>query len=322
MASIVDNLIEMGFTKEKAELAVSRCGSNNIETIMDWILSHEDELEGISATSSQNQSAPIQPESDTSNPITDTEGGEKSEDLVVRSIKCNDCGKLFQTQDEVSFHAVKSGHGNFSESVEEKKPMTDVEKKEQLMKIEAKLKQRRLEREAKEKEEELEKERNRIRSGKELLEAKKKHDELEMKKILDQRRREKEEERIARQRVKEQIEQDKLARKAKFSGKPMEEATPKPVISAVPSTRSSTNYTEVRLQIRLTNGSALTQTFQAKEPLSAVRLYVEMNRNDGEGPFNLMTNFPKKVFSPEDYEKPLETLGLAPSAVLIVSKSL
>lgn len=62
-------------------------------------------------------------------------------------------------------------------------------------------------------------------------------------------------------------------------------------------------------QIRLTNGQTLTQTFNSKEQLSAVRLYVEMNRSDGEGPFSLMTNFPKKVFQSDDYEKPLDILG-------------
>ena len=58
-----------------------------------------------------------------------------------------------------------------------------------------------------------------------------------------------------------------------------------------------------------------------KEPLSAVRLYVELNRKDGAtGPIKLMTSFPKKIFESEDYEKPLSELGLVPSAVLIVSK--
>ena len=38
------------------------------------------------------------------------------------------CGKLFQTNEEVEFHAVKSGHSNFSESTEEKKPLTEEEK--------------------------------------------------------------------------------------------------------------------------------------------------------------------------------------------------
>lgn len=64
------------------------------------------------------------------------------------------------------------------------------------------------------------------------------------------------------------------------------------------------------MQIRLTNGQALTQTFGVKEQLSAVRLYVEMNRTDGDSPFLLMTSFPKKVFKEEDFEKPLDHLGM------------
>lgn len=188
--------------------------------------------------------------------------------------------------------------------------MSEDEKKEQLAKIEAKLRQKRLEREAREKEEALQRERNRIKSGKEMLEAKKKHDELEIKKLVEQRKREKEEEKLARQRVKDQIEQDKLARKAKFSGQPMETSPVQPPQEILQCPKQpSTTYSEVTLQIRLTNGSSLTQTFGAKEPLSAVRLYVEMNRKDGDGPFTLMTNYPKKVFGPEDYDVPLENLG-------------
>ena len=33
-----------------------------------------------------------------------------------------------------------------------------------------------------------------------------------------------------------------------------------------------------------------------------------------------MTNFPKKVFSAEDYDKPLDMLGLVPAAAVIVMK--
>jgi hypothetical protein len=64
------------------------------------------------------------------------------------------------------------------------------------------------------------------------------------------------------------------------------------------------------------------QTFKAKEPLSAVRVYVQMNRSDGDKSaiVKFMTSFPRKIFSEEDYEKPLDTLGLCPSAVVIVSK--
>ena len=57
------------------------------------------------------------------------------------------------------------------------------------------------------------------------------------------------------------------------------------------------------------DGKALTQTFGAKEPLAAVRLFVSQNRPDDGTPFKLMMNFPKKVFSDDDMDKPLSTLG-------------
>lgn len=313
MPSAVESLMEMGFSKEKAELAVSKTGSEDVGAIMDWILSHEDELEALTTTNNTQEPSTVET---TSNENSNTED---PSDLVAKSIKCEDCGKLFKNNDEVQFHAVKSGHENFTESTEEKTPLSEQEKEEQVAKIREKLKQRRLEREAREKQDELERERNRIKSGKEMLEAKKKYEDIEMKKILEQRKREKEEERMARQRVKEQIEQDKLARKAMFGGSPVQEKKEEPQVQQ--RVAKTVNYSEVKLQIRLTNGSLLTQTFGAKEPLSAVRLYIEVNRNDADGPFNLMTNFPKKVFQLEDYDKPLDALGLAPSAVLIVSKS-
>ena len=63
------------------------------------------------------------------------------------------------------------------------------------------------------------------------------------------------------------------------------------------------------------------QGFNVKEQLAAVRLYIELNRTDAATArdFRLQTNFPRKIFSEADYEKPLDTLGLVPSAVLIVS---
>ena len=54
------------------------------------------------------------------------------------------------------------------------------------------------------------------------------------------------------------------------------------------------------------------QEFKAKEPLSAVRLWISLNRQDGappEAPFNLSTTFPRKIFDDEDMDKPLEVLG-------------
>ena len=162
------------------------------------------------------------------------------------------CNKLFRSNEEVEFHAAKTGHSQFSESTDEKKPLTEEEKKEQLRKVEELMKQKRKEREEKEKAEQLEMEKRRIQTGKELGNIKKKLEEDEIRKMAEERRREKEEEKRARQRVKDQIEQDKLARKQKFS-----DASPAPVIAppvqptAAPTLNQPKDYKETKLQIRL-----------------------------------------------------------------------
>ncbi|XP_071454498.1 UBX domain-containing protein 1 [Hetaerina americana] len=346
MASQDINLLEdMGFSRERIDRALAVTGNTGLEPAMDWLLAHADEpietAQSDTKTGSLSLHMPNEaPQSEVLAEESEVQATSKEDDssepsasnnasseMSAKSLKCDECNKLFATQLEVEYHAAKSGHSSFSESVEEKKPLTEEEKKEQLRKIEEKLKQKRKEREEQEKKDALEKEKMRIRSGKEIVAAKKRIEEEEMKKIVELRKREKLEEKIARQRVKDQIEQDKIARRKKFStegGSTSEPAPPLPPPAAAASScpaPAERNYKETKLQIRLTNGQALTQTFGAKEQLSAVRLYVEMNRTDLNGPFSLMTPFPKKVFTDEDYEKPLDILGLVPSAVVIVTKS-
>lgn len=82
----------------------------------------------------------------------------------------------------------------------------------------------------------------------------------------------------------------------------------------------SRNHEYRFLQIRLMNGQVLKQTFGAKEPLSAVRLFVQLQSGDLNEPFTFMTNFPKRVFNDEDMETPIAELGLVPSAVLIMTR--
>lgn len=326
MSEVIATLIEMGFSKARAEQAVARTGGNDIQTAMDWILSNDDEafVEPAPQTSDSNVSEPpVKDTGENEAPHEEEEEPASPTSQSAKSIKCDDCGKLFSTQTDVEVHASKTGHEKFSESTEEKKPLTEDEKKEQLARIEAKLKQRRLEREAKEKQEQRDREINRIKSGKEILEAKKRHEELETKKLLELRRREKEETRLAKERVKAQIEQDKVARKLKFGGMPPVEKVDSVTTTnvALKSSSQPQTYTEVKLQIRLTNGNTLTHTFGAKEPLSAVRLYVQIHRTDDPGPFTLMTSFNRYIFGPDDFDKPLDLLGLAPTAVLIVTKA-
>lgn len=79
------------------------------------------------------------------------------------------------------------------------------------------------------------------------------------------------------------------------------------------------DYTETRIQVRLQDGSTLSSQFNVKEPLSAVRVFIQV-KTGIDTPFALMTTFPRKLFAEDDYEKPLELLGLVPSAVVTMTK--
>jgi len=206
-----------------------------------------------------------------------------------------------------------------------KKPLTEEEKAEKLAKLEELRKVKKAEREEKEKMEAKEKEMKRIASGKEMSDIRAAIQEQEIKKMAEQRRREKEEDRAAKAKVLAQIEADKAARRAEReaaknpAAASSQAASVPPPVAAQPAVKK--DYSEAKLQIRQTNGQPLVHSFGAKESLAAVRLYVQMNRTDGgAGQVKFMTNFPKKVFTDEEYENSLENLGLVPSAVLMVTK--
>merc|ERR1711981_661783 len=125
----------------------------------------------------------------------------------------------------------------------------------------------------------------------------------EIKQIAEDRVREKRENQLAKERVKAQIEQDKKDRKEREARERGETtSSSSSVANPAPSTTTPTNapvkdYSETKIQIRQLDGKPIVQTFKAKESLSAVRLYVQLNRKDHPGvPPKLMTNFPKKVF--------------------------
>lgn len=102
--------------------------------------------------------------------------------------------------------------------------------------------------------------------------------------------------------------------------KPAETPAPTPATVTSPTQNTTkTEYTHTRIQIRNQDGSTLTETFEVKESLAAIRLFVQLKQG-ASTPFNLMTTFPRRVFTEEDYDKPLYSLGLVPSAVLIVTK--
>lgn len=313
----IHTLIEMGFPKERAERALAVTNNKGVEPAMEWLLAHADEPDDLGRGQVVGSSA-----DPASAPAASTSAEPPAAAQVAKSFKCDDCGKLLKDQTEMEYHAAKTDHSSFSESTEEKKPLTEEEKKAQLVLLEERMKEKRKEREEREKAEALERERLRIKSGKDLQDAKQRLQDQEMQKLVEQRRRDKLEDQKAREKVRAQIEADKQARKLAASGgvAPVV-AAPAPAPAPVNTASAKVSYDQARIQLRLPNGQALSQTFGAKEPLAAVRLFLEMNAQSviQEG-FKLMTTFPKKIFGTDDYEKPLDTLGLVPSAVIIVSK--
>lgn len=142
---------------------------------------------------------------------------------------------------------------------------------------------------------------------------------------MDERKREKAEEKAARDRVRAQIESDKEARRLRSGQAPSPAAPIQPVPQAPSAsivTSPPKDYKQTRVQIRLPNGTALTETFDKNEQLAAVRLFVQLKQGDEAGvtTFGMMTTFPRKVFVDDDYEMTLEQLGLVPSATIMVTK--
>lgn len=287
----LESLIEMGFPQGRAEKALALTGNQGIEAAMDWLMEHEDDP-------------------DVDEPLE------------------TPLGHILGREPTPSEQSGPEGPG--LGTGEGKRALSEEERREQTKRMTELVAQKQREREEREEREALERERQRRRQGQELTAARQRLQEDELRRAAEERRREKAEELAARQRVREKIERDKAERAKKYGGTVASQpapaaAEPGPVPSS-PSQEppSKREYDQCRIQVRLPDGTSLTQTFRAREQLAAVRLYVELHRGEEPGgdqyPVQLLSGFPRRAFSEADMERPLQELGLVPSAVLIVAK--
>jgi len=345
--ALLDTLTEMGFPREKSEKALQSTGGTSLEDAINWIISHPDD-EATAANVSGSVGPKMMMDTDVpeestveitmdDKPSVDGDAPEAASERAVpvvqptptvpiameaKSYKCEDCQKLMRTEDEVQFHAAKSGHVNFSESTDEVKPLTEDEKRNRMLALQERLKQKRVDKEEEEKKAAIESEKHRRMTGQQILAAKQRVEEMEMKKISDDKKRQKKEDALTKKRILDQIKLDREAKKQQQGGGATEPKPAAPISTVAPDVSNAVkkDYDKCQLQIRLMNGKVLKQDFGVKEPLSAVRLYVQLQAPDINDPFALMTNFPKRVFTEEDMETPLAELGLVPSAVLIMAR--
>ncbi|KAK1148594.1 UBX domain-containing protein 1 [Acipenser oxyrinchus oxyrinchus] len=221
----LDSLMEMGFSKNRAERALAYTGNQGIERAMDWIMEHESDA-------------------DIGEPYVPPAGHVLGSDPTQLTLTPS-------SPRQIPRRAPVLAAAEGSQEEQSKRPLTEEEKQEQIKRLEELMRVKQQEREEREKQEEVERERERRRHGQELLQVKQRLQEEEMKKLAEERKREKIEEKQARQRVRDKIERDKAERAMKFGGGSSSAAPQGPP----PAKRE---YDECRIQVRLLDGSALT----------------------------------------------------------------
>jgi hypothetical protein len=307
MPSDLDQLIDMGFDKERATLASKATGS--LQDAIDWLEKHQDTP--IDELQSKHAAAAEEPPA-----LKDGE--------VPRSLVCDDCGKRFRSTDQASFHSTKSGHENFSESTEEIKPLTEEEKKQKLEDLRLKLEAKRATQAEQDKIDRKKNEQIRLKATKESQDAKEQLAKKEQLKEMQAKKREKEQDIAAKKRVLEKVEADRQERKRKAeSEKAAREgrAAPPPVAEPAAPTSSgpttskpASEYKETRLALQTSAGRVM-KSFPVETTLFEVAHALE---EDGTTVTSFSTTFPKKIFERTDFGMTLKEAGMIPSAALIV----
>jgi len=310
--SDLEQLLEMGFEKERAKLAVKTTGG--IQAALQWLEDNQDksldEIKGPAPT--------------TTDTDPNAEPPALKEGEVAKSMVCEDCGKKFRSVAQAEFHASKTEHMNFSESTEEIAPLTEEEKKQRLEELRAALAEKRAKQVVLDKEEQKKNEKIRMKSTKEVQSIKEDLEKKERLKEAAAKRQEKLNDIAAKKKIQEKIAVDREERRLKAEKQKAEREgrapPPDPTIIAANAAVVVNNpvsiHTEARLRLQ-TSGGNIQKTFPVETTLFEVARVVEA---ESGGPVESFTmTYPKKTFSGNiDFGKTLKEAGLIPSAVLIV----
>ncbi|KAI1763987.1 ubiquitin-related domain-containing protein [Hypoxylon sp. FL1150] len=304
MSSTLDQLLEMGFDKSRAELAVKK--SDGLPDAMDWLEKTQDTpLDEL--LEEEESGANVQKVDDNS---------------VAMSLVCNECGKKFRNHADAEFHAAKSGHTDFAESTEEIAPLSEEEKKKRLEELRERVKAKRAGQAEVDKEEQKRNEQIKRKATKESQEMKEELQRKEQIKEAAKKRQEKLDDIDAKKRIKAKIEADKEERrrkaeaaKAAREGRAIPEAAAAPAPASAPA-RPAATHNEARLRLQTSGGNVM-KTLPADTTLFEVAQMLESE--NGLTVTKFVQNFPRKVFEGNlDLGKTLKEAGLVPSAALVV----
>jgi UBX domain-containing protein 1/4 len=297
----LDMLIDMGFDRERAQMAMSESGG--LQDAITWLEKNQDKsIEDIRA---ENESAAQEKAAEA--------------EAEAKSLVCNECGKKFKGTTSAEFHATKSGHTDFSESTEEIAPLTEEEKAQKLADLREKLAAKRA---AQSEQDKIDQKRNEQISRKKTKETEDMKEQLRIKeqiKDAEKKRAEKQADIDAKKRIQAKIAADKEERRLKAEREKAERAgralPVEPVAAAPAPSKAAADYKETRLRLQTANGNIM-KTFPVDTTLFEVAAAVgdELGR-DVE---SFTQNFPKKVFTNEFFGETLKELKLVPSASLIV----
>lgn len=323
-ATDLDTLLEMGFDRERATLAVSRTG--NLQSAIDWLDANQDKsLDEINASASTS-TAQASGNDDLEEGAPALKAGEEAKSLV-----CNDCGKRFRSTAQAEFHATKTEHTDFSESTEEIAPLTEEQKAAKLQELRENLAAKRA---LQAKEDQAANKRNeqiRLKNTKEASDAKEALRMKEQVKAAEATRREKQAEVEAKKRIKAKIEADKEERRLKaekekskrmgqtFPTVPLEEAMPAgaPIptpAAAAPKSAAST------ARLRLTHAAGTAQLTLPAETTLFELAHQLNSETAGAVTVNTFTATfgARKVWTQTDFGMTLKEVGWVPSAAVVV----
>ncbi|KAL9097179.1 MAG: hypothetical protein Q9165_000606 [Trypethelium subeluteriae] len=279
--SDLNMLFEMGFEKEKAEIAIKKGG--NLQGAIDWLESNQDKtIDELKAE--EESAASVAPDDSQANslvyfeqstdeikPLTQEEKSARLEELRTK-LAAKRAGEAVQDKaDQKRNEQIRMKSTKETQDIKE-----ELQKKEQIKEAEKKRKE--------------------------------KQDDIDAKKRIKAKiEADKEARRL-------KAEQEKAAR-AGVAPPVQPEAPALPTTSGPATSKPASAYTEARLRLQTVHG-----TVQKTLPVDTTLFEVahQLAQDNGTEVATFTTNFPKKVFDRTDFGMTLKEAGLVPSAALIV----